>query len=298
MAAVGEALASSLAALSSAGASRKVVAAALAAGLRTIASLQQSRPSVELACEEDIEARLKALRVVLVAQLAASRQGRAQHSASGLVSTDANVMANAARHEFSKQFVALTPAGARQLQRGRRRPALRPAATSPSCASRAFSPPKQLGSVGALVEKVQGDSHGDGNGSRVEERRGDAGGEASLAAHLPHPGVGADGAGDDAAGPGRSGEAGPDVDEDEGALSFVTGGEDAGVTVRRNGAFEAARRKPPAVATRRSALGGSLRPRRRGEVLERGLGGGAAGGLAAVFDERAGVAPTSPSIST
>ena len=251
MAAVGEALVSSVAALASAGATRHVVAAALAAGLRVIASAQHPRSSEVLSCEEDIEARLKALRVVLEAQLAASRQGRAQHSASGLVSTDANVMANAARHEFSKPFVDLTPAGARQLQRGRRRPAQH-ATTS-------------FDSVGALEKRVQelesqvkrlddraqpdalgvwfADRHVDGTEPRVEgpdpaDARpiGRSLGHSALArrgsdardsgAQPPPEGMGAIGNGD--AGRERQGDAGGGADPVPGVGAADTGDDAAG----------------------------------------------------------------------
>ena len=118
MAAVTEALGASLAALATAGASRHVVAAALAAGLRVIAHLSGVAPEPD----PELGARLTALRVVLSAQQAAARDGHPQHSARGLVSADELLMANAARHQFSECFERATPASARRSQRGQRKP--------------------------------------------------------------------------------------------------------------------------------------------------------------------------------
>ena len=131
MAAVTEALGASLAALATAGASRQVVSAALAAGLRVIAHLSgvASEPDSEL------DARLTALRVVLSAQQAAAKDGHPQHSAKGLVSPDELLMANAARHQFSECFERATPASARRSQRGRRKPR----GTAPACAPQSSS---------------------------------------------------------------------------------------------------------------------------------------------------------------
>ena len=120
MAAVEAALASSLAALASSGASRHVVAATLAAGLRVVAAVE-AKPSAGDPVEAEVKDRLEALRVVLAAQVEAAREGNVQRSARLLVAPEANIMANAARHVFAEPFRQLTPSTVRRAQRGRRR---------------------------------------------------------------------------------------------------------------------------------------------------------------------------------
>ena len=71
---LGSAMAASLAAIVQAGASRQVVAAAFAAGLRSLATAGGKEQEKEPAgSDEDVEARVQALRVVLEAQVSASK---------------------------------------------------------------------------------------------------------------------------------------------------------------------------------------------------------------------------------
>ena len=121
-----DAMAAALAAIVRAGGSRQVVAAAMAAGMRSlVVSDSEAEDAREQSAsgptQREVDDRLQALRVVLTAQAEAAEQGMPARSSRGLVDADDHILANAARHEFGTPFRQVTPASARKAQRGKRR---------------------------------------------------------------------------------------------------------------------------------------------------------------------------------
>jgi hypothetical protein len=104
------------------GASRQVVAAAVAAVVRAYASLGRSEeslpglPAEDLVVSREVNERLQALAKPLYAQVVA---GAPSHSARGLVAPDVQVRANAAKHQFmhEKPFSQVSMKEIRRAQR-------------------------------------------------------------------------------------------------------------------------------------------------------------------------------------
>lgn len=71
----------------------------------------------------EVAARLEAISPAIAAQVRADASGAPTRTAANLLSSDANVISNAAKHAFGlpQPFGELTPKGARRLQRGRKK---------------------------------------------------------------------------------------------------------------------------------------------------------------------------------
>eukprot|EP00929_Paragymnodinium_shiwhaense_P016908 TRINITY_DN12563_c0_g1_i1.p1 TRINITY_DN12563_c0_g1~~TRINITY_DN12563_c0_g1_i1.p1 ORF type:complete len:195 (-),score=35.76 TRINITY_DN12563_c0_g1_i1:188-772(-) len=107
------------------GASRHIVAAAVAAIIRTTATLNpklDGEPCLvidDTEVDHEVDARLQALAQPIRAQVVA---GRPVHSARHLVPADVQVRANGAKHQFchEKPFSDVSAADVRKAQRGQR----------------------------------------------------------------------------------------------------------------------------------------------------------------------------------